>query len=218
MTLHCKLRAGPGGRNESAGCGSLTHCGSERSPRPAPRPGSGRTLKPRHPRTRAPKSTEQTKLPAPLVGGGGRAGLGGVSRAGSRTDARAYSLFPPSGRERAHHLGASALEQLTFPSPPFPRAKPPPSRGSRQFSPAVQPDQGLVWKRPSLTSSGRQLPRTPATLSPETFHWNGSAAPTLGGLKGRGFYADTDNLFFTHELELPRDTDSMNTYFCAKNP
>lgn len=79
MTLHCKLRAGPGGRNESAGCGSLTHCGSERSPRPAPRPGWAvlRNRGTHGPELQNPLSKRNCRLRLWEVGAGqGRAGRG----------------------------------------------------------------------------------------------------------------------------------------------
>lgn len=93
--------------------------------------------------------------------------------------------------------------------------------GIQPTLPAIQPDPRLVCKRSRLTSSSRrQLPRTPATLSAETFHWTGAAEPTLGGLKGRGLYDDANYVFFlpTHGLELLRDTGGMKAYFCTKNP
>ena len=51
--------------------------------------------------------------------GWGRAGLRGVSGAGSRTNARACLPFPPSGGERAHPCGASRLERLPPPCSSF---------------------------------------------------------------------------------------------------
>lgn len=115
-TLHCKLRARPGGRNESAGRGSPDSPLRALAP-PGARAGP-HTEAEAPTETWAPKPTQRTKLPTPLVGvAKGRAARG--LRAGSCTNARACSPFSPSGGKRSHPCGASRLERHPPPCSSF---------------------------------------------------------------------------------------------------
>ncbi|XDA87936.1 hypothetical protein R6Z07M_017617 [Ovis aries] len=150
----------------------------------------------RHPLPRAPSGTPATAASPSCASSS--PGRGHSSEPGSPRSAYSGLL---SARPRKRWGARSPLRSQPVGKAPasvfvVPRAKPPPSQGSSRRSPAIQPDPRLVCKRARLTSSSRrQLPRTPATLSAETFPWTGATEPTLGGLKGRGLY-DVADVFY----------------------
>lgn len=217
--MHCKLRARPGGRNESAGRGALTHPGSERL-LPARRPGPGHTPKPRLPRRPGPQNPPRERNCRLRLWGWGRAGLRGVSGPDPCTNARCLSPLPlpamGSALTSAEPAGwkGSRLRVRRSAGPSHHRAR----------DPADAPRPSSLNPKASVQAARPDLLLPAAASSTPSHPVRRDLSPGLGlrnrlwRFEGRGLMTSQISFLRTHALELLRDTGGMKAYFCAKSP